>query len=172
MQNPPCKEEYPASIVLAANFVPLFIYVIGIVLLSRFGIIWVAAYLVFVLILELRLLSRHCTDCYYHGKTCAFGKGRLSSLLFRKGDPEKFCQVTITWKDIVPDFLVFVIPVLAGIILLIQEFSASVLILVVALLLLGFIGNAVVRGHLACKYCKQRVVGCPAERLFDKTRKT
>lgn len=172
MQEPVCKEEYPAAIVLASNLVPLLIYLIGIVLLSRFGIIWVAAYVVFILILEYRLLRGHCTDCYYYGKTCAFGKGRLSSFLFRKGDPEKFRQMKITWKDILPDFLVFIIPVLAGVFLLIQEFSVPVLLLVITLLLLGFLGNALVRGQLACRYCRQREIGCPAERLFDSTKKS
>jgi len=172
MQGPVCKEDYPAIIVLASNLVPLAIYLIGISLLLRFGIVWVAAYLLFVLILEFRLLSGHCTDCHYFGKTCAFGKGRLSSLFFKKGIPERFTAMTITWKDILPDFLVFIIPVLAGIILLIREFSVPILILVISLLLLGFVGNALVRGQLACKYCKQREIGCPAERLFDKTGKS
>jgi hypothetical protein len=78
---------------------------------------------------------------------------------------------TEPWKDIVPDFLVFMIPVLAGILLLIQEFTWIVLILIIALFLLGFLGNALVRGQLACRYCKQREIGCPAEQLFDKKNK-
>jgi hypothetical protein len=112
-------------------------------------------------------LSRHCVDCYYYGKTCAFGKGWLSSLFFPKGQPEQFNQKKITWKDIVPDFLVFIIPILAGILLLIQEFTWIILSLIIALFLLGFFGNALVRGQLACRYCKQREIGCPAEQLFD-----
>ena len=63
------------------------------------------------------------------------------------------------------------VPVLAGIILLIQGFDWTVLVLVIALLALGFPGNAFVRGHWACRFCKQREIGCPAERLFDKTKK-
>jgi hypothetical protein len=74
------------------------------------------------------------------------------------------------WKDIVPDFLVFIVPVLAGIMLLIQEFTLNVLILIVVLLLLGFFGTALMRGQLACRYCKQREIGCPAAQLFDSTK--
>jgi hypothetical protein len=37
--------------------------------------------------------------------------------------------------------------------------------------LLTFIGNGLVRGSLACKYCKQREIGCPAEQLFNKKKK-
>jgi hypothetical protein len=27
-----------------------------------------------------------------------------------------------------------------------------------------------VRGHLACRFCKQREIGCPSVQLFDKTK--
>jgi len=36
----------------------------------------------------------------------------------------------------------------------------------VALVMLSFVGNAVIRGSFACKYCRQREIGCPASRLF------
>ena len=171
MQEPGCHEKYPPLIVIASNLVSLLIYGIGAYILYKFGLIWVIGYVLFILLLEFRLLSRHCVDCYYYGKTCAFGKGWLCSLFFPKGQPEQFNQKKITWKDIVPDFLVFMIPVLAGILLLIQEFTGIVLILIIALFLLGFLGNALVRGQLACRYCKQRKIGCPAEQLFDTTKK-
>ena len=167
MQEPVCKENYPGWMVFISTMVSLLIYGIGVNILWQFGIIWVAAYLIFILILEFRLISGHCTDCYYYGKICAFGKGRLSSLFFNKGNPERFSAMQITWKDIVPDFLLFIIPVLAGILLLLQRFSLTILMLVLILLLLGFMGNALVRGHLACKYCSQREIGCPATQLFN-----
>lgn len=168
--DPGCKENYPLWIVFTSNLVSLLIYGIGGYILFQVGIIWVILYLIFVLIFEFRLISRHCTDCYYYGRTCAFGKGRLSALFFKKGSPEKFTGMTITWKDIVPDFLLFIIPVLTGILLLIQGFTWTILILIIGLLLLGFAGNALVRGQLACRYCKQREIGCPATQLFNKTK--
>ncbi|WP_321506805.1 hypothetical protein [uncultured Methanoregula sp.] len=170
MQEPGCYENYPAAIVIGSNLLSILIYVIGAIILFRFGIIWVICYIIFILIQEFRLIRGHCVDCYYHGKTCAFGKGRLSACFFRKGNNEKFSRMTITWKDIVPDFLAFMIPVLAGILLLVQAFSWTVLILIIALFLLGFLGNALVRGKLACRYCMQRKIGCPADRLFNKTK--
>ena len=169
--DPDGKENYPLWIVFTSNLVSLLIYGIGVYILFRSGIIWVIAYLIFILIFEFRLISRHCPDCYYYGRTCTFGKGRLSALFFKKGSPEKFTGMTITWKDIVPDFLLFIIPVLAGILLLIQGFTWTILILVIGLLLLGFAGNAIVRGQLACRFCKQREIGCPATQLFNKTEK-
>jgi hypothetical protein len=171
MQEPGCKEQYPLTTVFVSNLLSVLLYGIGIYILFQFGIPWVIGYVIFILLLEFRLISRHCVDCYYYGKTCAFGKGRLSSLFFRKGNPEKFVGMTITWKDMVPDFLVFIIPVLAGLLLLVREFSWTILILIIALFLLGFMGNAYVRGQLACKYCKQKEIGCPAVALFDTTKK-
>ena len=171
MQGPGCKENYPLWMVFVADLVSLLIYGIGAYILFQFGIIWAIVYLISVFIFEFRLISGHCRDCYYYGKTCAFGKGRLSSLFFKKGSPEKFTAMKITGKDILPDFLLFIIPVLAGILLLIRGFTWTILILVIALLLLGFLGNALVRGQLACRYCKQREIGCPATQLFNKTEK-
>ena len=171
MQEPGCYDNYPATIVIVSNGVSFLIYAIGAFILYRFSPIWVICYLLFILLLEFRLLGRHCVDCYYYGRTCAFGKGRLSSLFFQRGNPEKFRRMTISWKDIVPDFLVFIVPVLAGVMLLVQEFSWTVLMLITTLFLLGFLGNALVRGHLACRYCNQRALGCPAEQLFNKNRK-
>lgn len=171
MQEPDFFENYPTRIVIGSNLVSFLIYGIGAYILYKSGLIWITCYLLFILFLEFRLLGRHCVDCYYYGRACAFGKGRLSSLLFPKGHPEKFNKKKISWKDIVPDFLVFIIPVLAGIMLLVQEFTWTILILIIVLFLMGFLGNAVVRGQLACRYCKQRKIGCPAEQLFDKTKK-
>jgi hypothetical protein len=168
MQEPGCHENYPAMIVVVSNFLSFMIYGIGAYILYRLSLILVVIYVFFILLLEFRLLSRHCVNCYYYGKICSFGKGYLSSLIFPRGQPELFNQKKITWKDIVPDFLVFIIPVLAGIMLLIVEFSWIVLILILALFFLGFFCNALVRGQLACRFCKQKEIGCPAEQLFDK----
>jgi hypothetical protein len=158
-------------VVFVSNLVSVLIYGTGAFILWQSGIICAILYLVFFLVLEFRLVSGYCVDCYYYGKTCAFGKGILSSRFLPKGDPEKFSRMTLTWKDLVPDFLAFMVPVLAGMLLLVQGFSWTILFLVIILLVLGFTGNALVRGKLACRYCKQREIGCPAEKLFGKTEK-
>ena len=87
MQEPGCYENYPTQIVIVSNLLSFLIYVIGAFILYQYGFIWVICYVLFILFLEFRVLSRHCVDCYYFGKTCAFGKGRLSSKLFHKGQP-------------------------------------------------------------------------------------
>jgi hypothetical protein len=168
MQEPGCYENYPAIIVVTSNLVSLLIYGIGAYILYRFSLIWAIIYIVFIILLEIRLLGWHCVDCYYYGKTCAFGKGYLSSRIFPRGRPGQFNQRKMKLTDILPDFLVFIVPGLAGVLLLVQEFSWIILGLIILLVFLGFFGNALVRGQLACRHCKQRGIGCPAEQMFNK----
>ncbi len=161
-------ETYPLWLVLVSNLLSVSVYGMGSFIIAKLGLFWMFLYLLFILLLECRLLVHSCKYCCYYGKYCAFGKGKLCALLFKKGDPSVFINTKITWKSIVPDFLVFLIPLITGIILLIINFNLALMLILIALFLLGFGGNAIVRGTLACKYCKQREIGCPAEKLFNK----
>ena len=163
-------EKYPYWIIIISNVFSIAIYLIGAFIIYQLGSIWLVSYLLYILWIEIRILRRSCVNCYYYGKYCAFGKGKISYLLFKKGDSKKFIQDKITWKDIIPDFMVSLIPMLVGIAILIIDFNWFLLTMIVILALLTFAGNALVRGSLACKYCKQREIGCPAEQLFNKTK--
>lgn len=171
MHEQNCLETYPAMVVIISNLLSFLIYVIGAYIIFQFSYVLGVCFILFILILEFRLIRWHCTDCYYYGKICAFGKGRMSSVFFQKGSVERFNQKQISWKSMLPDFLVFFIPLLIGIILLIRDFSWTLIILLIILFLLAFPGNALVRGQLACRYCKQRKAGCPAEQLFNSQKK-
>ncbi|NMB78339.1 MAG: hypothetical protein GYA23_04520 [Methanomicrobiales archaeon] len=168
MPEPAGIDKYPISTVIIANLLPLFIYLIGLFLLYQLGLIPAVIFALFILALEFRVISGHCIDCNYYGKTCAFGKGKISALFFSRGSPDRFCQGAMSWKDMLPDFLVLLIPVLAGMYILISGFTWLILGLLIAIVLLGFCGNGFVRGHLACRFCRQRELGCPAEQLFSK----
>ena len=160
-------ENFPSWIVLLSNLVNLLIYGLGIYILLGFGWIWATFYLIYILVLEFRIMRYHCVDCYYRGKVCGFGKGLLSAFFFKKGEPARFCGKQMTWKNMIPDMLVSLIPTMAGIVLLILKFDMWTLIAILFLLILTTSGNALIRGKLTCKYCKQRDLGCPAEKLFS-----
>jgi hypothetical protein len=166
MKQAQCYENYPLWIVLVSNLVSLATYAIGAGIIYMFGAVWALLYVLYVLALELRLILRHCPDCYYYGRTCAFGQGRLSALVARKGSPKRMACGKATMLDILPDFMVSVIPIIAGIALLVGAFSWVMLAAVATLFILGFAGNAFVRGQLACSHCMQRKLGCPAAKLF------
>ena len=166
MEDTEGYKNFPVWIVALCNIVSLAIVAIGAAILAGLTIWLTIPYLVYWLWMEIRVLKRSCVNCTYYGKVCGFGKGKLCSLLFKKGDPEKFAEATVSWTAVLPDFLVFIFPIIGGIVSLVRSFSWPVLILLVALVMLSFVGNAVIRGSFACKYCRQREIGCPASRLF------
>ncbi|MFC2138380.1 hypothetical protein ACFLTE_09415 [Bacteroidota bacterium] len=161
-------DNYPTWIVIISNFVSLSIYGLGFMILIQLGWIISILYLIFILFFEFRLISMHCVNCYYRGKTCGFGKGRISSLLFKKGDASRFCEKEMTWKNMIPDLLISLIPFTIGIIVLIIKFDYRILFALIILIVLTTIGNGFVRGTLTCRYCKQKDLGCPADKLFNK----
>jgi hypothetical protein len=167
MKEIDCYENYPYWIITLSNLLTLSIYTIGIIIIKPLGIIWMFIYLTYLVFLEIRLLKKSCTNCYYYGKRCAFGKGKLCSLFFKKGNKKGFTG-DFTWKDLIPDMLVAIIPLIIGIVRLIMNFNWLLLSLIILLFFLVSTGNGLVRGSLACKYCKQRETGCPAEKMFNK----
>lgn len=142
-------ENFPWRMVVICNAVGLAIYAIGLYLMARLGIVWGALYAAYCVWMEWRLLSRSCRNCYYFGKRCGFGKGRVCSWFFTKGPEQAMCTKRISWRDVVPDFMVSLIPLGVGITMLIRSFSWVVLLVIVTLVFLGSVGTGFVRGQLA-----------------------
>jgi hypothetical protein len=167
METTKTYENYPVRIVILSSLVSFLIYLMSIIIIFRIGWVYTIFYLSFIFALELRLIKNHCTACYYWGKTCGFAKGRISSLFFKKRDNSDFCSNKFTWKDMIPDLLITLIPLIAGIVLLIIKFEPYLLFALILLIALTTAGNQYIRGSLTCKFCRQREIGCPAEKLFN-----
>jgi hypothetical protein len=161
-------ENFPRWIPLIAIHVSILSYIIGAFILIGFGITIVFLYLAYCFGVELLVVFRSCKDCYYYGKICGLGKGKIAPFFVKKGDLNKFVKKKISWYDLIPDFLVGIIPITGGIFLSIFDFSLMRIGMIIFLAILSFGGPAVIRGSFACKYCKQREIGCPAEKLFSK----
>lgn len=167
MGNDTRFENYPARMVLLANSYSLATYALGAFVILGFGWPFVVLYLAFCAFLEFRVLSMSCRGCYYYGKTCFSGKGRVASKFFEQGPPGSMASRDITWLAVLPDFMVSLIPVFGGIYLLIVGFDWIILGAVAGLLLMATVGNSYIHGSIACKHCKQRDLGCPALKLFE-----
>lgn len=159
-------ENFPRWMVASTLLVQLAVYALGGFIILRLGAVFLAIYLAFILILEYRLVRHHCVNCYYYDRLCCFGRGKICAVFFGKGDPKKFPERKIGWADILPDFLVSLIPLLIGIILLILRFDIILLTVMIALAVLAFPVQGFIRGRWSCRFCRQRELGCPAERLF------
>ncbi len=161
-------EKFPIRLVAIAVLVNVSIYTSGAFILSGFGSIMTAVYILFCIGNEVHVMKTSCVDCWYYGKWCALGRGKLAPLFFKRGDPQRFNRKSISWKDLLPDMLVTVFPLVGGISLLIKDFSWWIVLALILLLALTFQGNYLVRTRIACAFCKQRELGCPAEQFFKK----
>ncbi|OGC11233.1 hypothetical protein A3K48_01755 [candidate division WOR-1 bacterium RIFOXYA12_FULL_52_29] len=161
-------ENYPVWIPALSILLSLSIYSLGAIILSGFGQITVILYLLFCLWSEYRVLAGACRSCYYYGKLCGPGKGIIAPLFFKKDDPKKFTAKVFGWRDLVPDLLLFLIPFLGGLVYLFVHFNWLTLVLMIANAILAFPVTGYMRGTLLCPNCKQRELGCPAEKLFAK----
>jgi len=162
-------ENYPTRIVILAVIFSIIIYAIGAYILLQLSVWLLILYLAYGVWCESRVLRKSCVNCYYYGKRCCFGRGRLCSLLFKKGNAKNFIKKKISWLDILPDFLVAIFPIIGAIILLIINFNLTILILLIVLIILFLGGTPVIRGY-SCKHCRQREIGCPATELFNKNK--
>ena len=161
-------DKYPIPTITVSIFVSLAIYGIGAYIMFWVGIVSLTIYLIFIIGLEILLYRKSCKDCYYYDKLCAFGKGKIACLIIKKGNPDDFAKRPVSWRSVVPDLLVTLIPIITAVVLMIVDFHWILLIMLVLLIALTSAGNSYVRGYRACKYCKQRELGCPAEKLFNK----
>ena len=161
-------ENFPLWMPFIAILISIIGYILGAIILSGFGIVIVILYLIYCGGIELLVIFRSCRYCYYYGKICGLGKGKIAPFFIKKGNPKRFMEKKISWYDLLPDFLVSIIPITGGIILLTYDFSFLRLGLIILLTILFFGGTGFVRGAFACRYCKQKEVGCPAEKLFEK----
>ena len=158
-------ESYPLTGVILCNLFDAIIAVLGALIILPYGLHVSILYLIYVLYQEFSIFREGCVHCYYYGKRCFCGKGVCAAKMFKKGDPKVFTQSVLTWKSMLPMFMITILPIVLGVILLVIEFDWILLGMIVAIGVLGFPAQAITHGW-ACKYCKQREIGCPACDLF------
>ncbi|MBW2994872.1 hypothetical protein KY312_00830, partial [Candidatus Woesearchaeota archaeon] len=100
---------------------------------------------------------------------CAFGRGLIAAKIYKKGNPKKFCEKKIEFKDLIPQILVAAVPVVVGIALLISRgFNLLILLATIYPVASWFLINPIIYGKLACIHCKQGSICCPALDFFSK----
>ena len=100
-----------------------------------------------------------CTNCYYYGKRCHIGWGKLSAMLFRQGSIEKFSTSVGVKLAPVTYGLMTLIPLALIIVALVQEVTAPKVVILVLVLLISAYSGAFSRKK-SCATCKMRLI-CP-----------
>jgi hypothetical protein len=172
LKKPKLYNSYPLWIVLVYNIAMLMVYLTGSYIVFRLNWITGVLYLIYLVMVERSVYREGCRYCFYYGKRCAAGKGLLAPIFVKRGDPKKFCERKLSWKDFIPQMLITIIPLVIGIALLISRgFHLLTLIAVIYPLLSWFVVNPIVYGKLACPHCKQGNICCPALKFFAKKKK-
>jgi hypothetical protein len=80
-------ENYPKPIIIIRWIILLLAFALGIYALLQFHHMLAIVYIVYsVIALTLILPLSRCVSCFYHGKFCNTGWGKMAAYLFRKGD--------------------------------------------------------------------------------------
>jgi len=104
-----------------------------------------------------------CTNCYYYGKWCGTGWGKLSALFFQKGDIENFAGSLGVRLAPLTYGLLSLVPLILVVISLVQGFTVPKLIVLIVLLLVSFYSGFISRRN-ACINCKMKLI-CPGSAI-------
>jgi len=153
-------EEHPKSIAVICNLIMLLWISLGTVACWFFNPIVAGVYLAFAVVMVFIVLRKLvCTNCYYYGKWCPIGWGKLSALFFRKGSIEKFSTGIGVKLAPLTYGLLTLIPLVLIIISIIREFTVVKAAVLVLLILVSIYSGAVSRKN-SCMKCKMRLI-CP-----------
>ena len=153
-------EDYPKRTVVLANLAMIAWVALGTAacwfLAPVVAWIYLAVAVVMVWVVLRRLV---CVDCYYYGKWCGTGWGRLSALFFKQGNIE--CFATGIGVKLAPMTygLLSLIPLVLIIIALVQDVTAARIMVLVLLLFMAFYSGYISRRN-SCVGCKMRLM-CP-----------
>jgi len=153
-------DEYSMVQAIFANIVMIIWIALGAVACWFFNSLLGLIYLVFALVMTYIVLRKLvCPNCFYHGKCCHMGWGKLSALLSKEGDIEDFSN-SIGLKVAPLSYgLLTLIPLIFIVISIFQEFLVSKLVVLVLLLAISFYSGTAGRKK-ACVVCKMKLI-CP-----------
>lgn len=154
-------EEYPIKIVCISATLTVISYSLGTIVIYVLHPILGLIFLLLAATTIIVSMKLRCTHCFYLGKYCNFGLGKLAAILFKKGEPEEFRNPRKVVPTAILSFGTMLLPVIAGIGLIFLDFSLISIGLLLVYILLGIMPNFFVRGNF-CEKCVQGQLGCPS----------
>jgi hypothetical protein len=149
-----CYDDFPTSLVAVNVVEALAALAVGVMIIGQFGSWALLAYLLVGLVAVLLSLAFGCTRCYYYGRVCAMGLGKICRVMFKKRDEEEFgksLSQTISWTLV---GAVLVLPLAAGLISLWADFGLSRLLWLAAFLGLMLV-ILVTHSRFSCSLCRE-----------------
>ena len=162
-------DEYPIKIVCVSATLTVISYLLGALVLFVIHPVLGFLFLVLAIFTIIVSMKLRCTHCYYLGKYCNFGLGKLAAILFKKGELKEFRNPKKVVPTAILSFGTMLLPVIAGIGLIVFDFSLINIGLLLVYILLGIMPNFFVRGNF-CEKCMQGQLGCPSYEQMIKSR--
>ncbi len=163
-------ENYPYRIICLSLTLTTASYLLGSLIFYFIAPLFGLLYLILCGLTILVALKFRCTHCYYYGAWCSFGFGKISSLIFKKGDPNEFKNPQKVIPTAILSFGTLLLPFIGIGGLLLTDFSLFHLSLLVAYVSIGIAPNFLIRGKL-CELCEQGKLGCPSYEQMMKGKK-
>jgi hypothetical protein len=153
-------DEYPLGTVVIENLFMVLWLMIGTYLCWLLKPVVAWGYLVFGLVMVLAVMRvLVCRNCYYHGKRCHTGWGKVSALYCNQGEISGFgCGVG---GAIIPVFYgsIALVPLVLGVISTVKDFSLIKIGVLVGFLVIVIMSSVTLRKK-SCGVCKMKGV-CP-----------
>jgi len=157
-QNLAFCDSYPKSVIVIRWIILVAAFALGIYILTNIKQLLGLAYIIYSLVvLTLILPLSRCSSCFYHGKACNTGWGKVAAYLFPKGDESKFVR---HYDYAIFIHLLWIIPLLASLFQLVRLRNLLALV-VFGLYLFILLIEKITLKKLACSRCRQREF-CPA----------
>ena len=151
-------QSYPKSVIVIRWIILGAAFALGIYVLTSIKEVLGLAYIVYSLVvLTLILPLSRCSSCFYHGKACNTGWGKVAGYLFPKGDESKFVR---HYDYAIFIHLLWIIPLLASFFQLVRLRNLLALVVFGVYLLILLLEKITLK-RLACSRCRQREF-CPA----------
>jgi hypothetical protein len=151
-------DTYPKYVVVLRWIVLGAAFALGVYILTSIKQVLGIAYVIYSLIaLTFILPLSRCAHCFYHGKLCNTGWGKVAAYLVAKGDESKYVKY---YNYAIFLHLLWMVPLLASFFQLLRGRELKSLIIFVAYLFVLLIEKVFLK-RLGCIRCRLREI-CPA----------
>ena len=162
------RESFPWWWIISENFLFLLNWGLGFFLLLPFrykGIPVVSIiYIVDLLWVQILLKKHNCSNCYYYGKNCHLGWGRISKILFKENSGSTKTGMIYAFSYILQLPVILAGTIAAGVV---YSFERINMILLAVFIIINVVQGAVLRKK-GCEVCKARYIckGSAAGRML------
>lgn len=148
-----CERVVPAWLIVLDNAPTAILFLLGAAIIWGIHPVLSLAFLAYCglsIVLFWRLI---CPWCHHYGTAaCPCGYGRIASRLFEKKTGKEFKLVFR--RNIAVVFPAWFVPIVAGIYLLLTNYSRGLLVLFLAFCLVGFVCIPAISKFVGCRSCE------------------